>query len=686
MQSVVSKGRNIEEAIAVGLKLLETTKSQVNIEIVQQETKSFWGLRSKEAIVKLTKLDSNDSFMKKENPTGYLDIAEQMIDGMAAQGEQKVAEEEILPVAEANLDGKAWVKDGILHFQTAPSKLPTVTISKGVKLYKNNLEVKGKSEVLTEADTFQLKEEFEERATDWKITFDQHRLKALLHVNPGNEIIRKVKDIQPDHHIKLTVEETKKIQTNLNYDAIIEKAVEMGIRHGFDHTQLIKAMNGTKPGTYEIAFGKEPTPGKNGWIELMVDIEEQEGPKENEDGSVDHREIKTIPTVEKGQVIAIIHPPVPGKAGYTVTNEPLPAKQTFPITVAAGKGIVLVEDRIVSMESGRPQVEKRGQLVRVSIMPKLTIRSDVDMASGNIHFMGDVEILGNVDDNMMVETDGNIVVHKTVNMSTLTASGAVISRGTVNGSVVSAGKNNMIIVELGQILGILHGQTEKVITVIRQLVQQLTAFKSNDFSQGGLKPLIGILLEKKFKEIPPLVKKYTELVKKEEKYLIDSSWKDVATSLMRYYVALSKDVLSVDGLIQLSEKLKELHELSTTPVEPESYITIPNTLNSQLYCSGNITVSGKSCINSKLHAGGKLTVGGILRGGHVYGNLGVEVKEVGAEIGTTTLIETSEGSSISIGKAIEGTVLKIGRTRYSFKETRNFVQAQLNEHGRIVIK
>jgi len=43
MRSVVSKGKNIEEAIQLGLKLLDTKKEEVDIEIIQHETKGFFG-------------------------------------------------------------------------------------------------------------------------------------------------------------------------------------------------------------------------------------------------------------------------------------------------------------------------------------------------------------------------------------------------------------------------------------------------------------------------------------------------------------------------------------------------------------------------------------------------------------------------------------------------------------------
>ena len=235
-------------------------------------------------------------------------------------------------------------------------------------------------------------------------------------------------------------------------------------------------------------------------------MDTQAGLKEKEDGRVDFREIKTIPTVERGTIIAVVHPPIPGQLGYTVTNEPIPPKQTFPIVLETGNGIVVVEDKIVSTESGRPLIEQRGQLVKVSNIPKLTHIGDVDLSTGNIRFVGDVEILGKVNESMVVEAAGDIFVDQSVNFALLTTSGAITTFGNIIGSELSAGKSNLIVEELSHLLGNIHQQVEKLISLIKQLTLS-PAFKSSDFSRVGLQPLLRIILEKKFKNFPPLSKK-----------------------------------------------------------------------------------------------------------------------------------------------------------------------------------
>lgn len=695
MQSIVSKGKDVNDAIKLGLELMESTKKEVDIEIIQHETKGFLGIGSKEAIVKLTRVGKNLSPHTNDQPEPKTMDLEQLV----AEMKDEEIVQAVPTLAEVSqedktgnegsendqLEGKVWVQNGKLYCKSSPTHFPMVTLNEGIKLFKNNQQVKEKSMIVSEKDFYELKVEGEEKATTWKVTMDEQRLKVILHVEPGYKITRHVPDIAADHYIDLIVEEKKEIINTLNYTEIMQKLESLRVKHGFHQDEITKAMEADEPGTFEIASGKSPIPGKDGWLELKVDMETQEGPKEKEDGSVDFRDLKTIPAVERGKVVAIIHPPIPGQIGYTVQNEPVPAKQTLPIVLKAGSGVVVIDDKVVSTESGRPRIEQRGKLVKVSIMPKLTHMGNVDLSSGNIRFMGDVEIYGEVDERMEVEAEGDITVHKSVNFSTLTASGAVTTFGNIIGSEVSAGKNNMLVAEIGHLLGIINQNIEKIISLIKQLTVS-SAFKSNDFSRGGLQPLIGILLEKKFKSFPPLVKKYVEIVRRGEEYLDDDVWKEVSVSLSQLFLSLSNEVTSIERIEQLSQKIKELHELSKTPIEPNSYITIPNAQNSSLYCSGNILVLGQGCVNTKIHAGGTLKVNGIIRGGEVYGRLGVEINEVGAESGTPTVISVPNDQKIVIDKVMEGTTIKIGNRKFTFKENRYRVKARLDENERIVFE
>ncbi|MFD1737886.1 flagellar assembly protein A [Bacillus salitolerans] len=683
MQTIVAKGKDVQDAIIIGLNTLGVNKDEVDIEIIQSNEKGFLGLGTKKAVVKLTIQKGQENRSNNSH-----DSSQQILnDG------DKPREEDLTKVLQPQekvddsihtLEGKVWVKDGRLYCRDSPTRFPLVTIQEGLRLMKNGQSITEETTIVSEAHHYEIEvDSLEERETKWSIKIDKQGLIVLLTVEPGYTITRSLQDVVPDYHIDVKVDEKKEIINSLTQHDVINELKSLGINEGYDIEEIIKATSVEEPSTFEIATGKSPTDGNDGWIEYLVNLQGNNEFLEKEDGRIDYKEVQTFPAVDRGAVIGIIHRPIPGESGYTVQNELIPAPKVYPVIVRPGNGIIIEENKIVATASGRPQVEQRGKLITVAVKPKLVHQGNVDLESGNIRFIGDVEIVGEVN-NMVVEAEGEINVHKLVNKAILTTSGSIITYGNIVGSEISAGKNNMLQVELGHLLGSLYQQTEKLLKVVNELMLS-PAFKSSDLSNGGLKPLIRILLEKKFQSFPSIAKKYVEVVRKGETYL-DEEWKEVAISLNHLFLSLTNEVISIERIEQLSQKMKKLNEESDSPIDQDSFITVPNVLKSKIYCSGNVLIVGKSCTHSTIHAGGSLKVKGALRGGEVYGRLGVDINEVGAESGVTTLISVPSDQTIKINKAMEGTTIKIGKSKYTFQDVTYEVVAYLDNEGNIAFK
>ena len=355
MQSIISKGKDINDAIDLGLEILDLTKKEVHIEIIESETKGFMGIGSKPAVVKLTKLEPHSSLLTKNKQISD-DILEPLITGILDENIERIPtnstknyiqDKDINKEFETDLlEGKVWVKNGQLFCKSSPTHFAMVTVNKGIKLYKNNQLVKEKTTIISEKDLYQIKVENEEKETKWTVSISKDQLKVLLNVEPGYKIIRKVPNIVANHHIELVVEETKEIHNSLNYTDVMQKLEALRVTYGFNQDEIVNALKVKEHSTFEIAYGQNPIHGKDGWIEVLVNADTQSGLMEKEDGRVDFREVKTIPTVERGTIIAVVHPPIPGQLGYTGTNDPIPPKQTFPIVLETGIGIAVVEDKI----------------------------------------------------------------------------------------------------------------------------------------------------------------------------------------------------------------------------------------------------------------------------------------------------------------------------------------------------
>ncbi|TCJ97776.1 UNVERIFIED_ORG: hypothetical protein BDK47_12213 [Anoxybacillus amylolyticus] len=670
-QTIISKGKNIDEAIHVGLAILQSKREEVQIEIIQRETKGIWRIGFKPAIVKLTKVE------RQVEPSS---VAEEEKSDSASVGGARSK------VTEDHLSGKAWVRGGQIFYRPSPLCYPTITVGQGVLLFKNGEPVTGTT-VITEGDQLEIQTAEETVETKWDIIVDEDKLHAILRIEPGVKKRFQIKDIDPDYHIELKAEQHIEVQNTLEYKPVLQKLKSLNIVQGLDFIAMAEAAKTTKPGDFVIARGVKPQQGKNGWVELTVNLDsKQAGPKLREDGTVDFREVNNIPSVHPGQVIAIVHPPVPGVPGVTVTNEPIPPKPVYPVAVYLGKGVTAIENgtKIVALANGRPVFRQQGLDVHIFIVDKLTHQGDVDLGSGNIRFHGDVDITGNVEDGMSVEAEGNITIFQNVTRATITSKQAVFIRRNVIGSVISAGTGHILTSELAHLLITIEGYIEKMISSIKQLVSS-PAFKRTDWKQNGLFPLIKLLMDYKFRPLVAVGHKYIEVTKRGDRQQFHPVWFDLAERFQRcFFSSIPNELHSLEQLAKLLEDIKTTMKQYTDVNGESSYIEMAYALNSTIYCSGDITVFGQGCYNCTIHSGGFLNVKGVMRGGRAYARKGASIQEAGSDSGVVTHIAVPEGQTVRFGVVKEGTIVQIGKTAYTFQKEHRQIEAALDENGQMI--
>ncbi|WP_445488719.1 flagellar assembly protein A [Niallia sp. 03133] len=672
MRSIISKGKTVEDALNVGLKLLNTSINNVNIRIIQPGKRSILWFRSKKAEVEL---------MIKE------EIKELQVIKAHNINEKKCDDNDLLEKTEAtkfDLEGKVWVKDGKLYAQPTAKIIPIVTLENGIKLFKGEEMMEGENIPLIKSGEYSFRIETETIETTWNIKIDKNKLNVSLKVNPGYKIIRSISDYEPDSTLKIKLNEKKQIVNSLEYKAIIKKLEELKVSYGIQQPEIIKAMETMEPGEFEIALGIMAQEGKHGWVENKVKTEVEKGFKEMENGQVDYREIATFPTVEKGAIIAVIHPAIPGKMGITVTNEPLPAKQTFPIIPNLSNEVIIVDDKVIAMEDGRPSIEVKGQLVKISIWKKLTQEGNVSLKTGNIRFKGDVEIKGDVEEKMEVEAGGNIFVKQAVHQSSLQANGSIISKGSINNSKLIAGENHLIFNELSILLQQISTTIDSIVVLLDQVISAPN-FNKEKYNKRGLESLVRRLIENRYGHFPVLVKKYVQMTKSDEYFHVPSSYIGIAESLSKVFLSLSPTFVGIDNMMDLAENIKELPVINENKDMESAFINVPSVFNSYLNYSGNVTVYGQGSINTRIYAAGEIKILGVLRGGKIYAKEGANINEAGTNSGIATSIIVPVNQKIIIKKVLEGTTIVIGNTRYTFKEDKYHVYASLNKNEKIVI-
>lgn len=145
---------------------------------------------------------------------------------------------------------------------------------------------------------------------------------------------------------------------------------------------------------------------------------------------VDYREFASIPIVRKNDILARQIFREEGKPGLTVKGREIPFRDAADQELEAGENVaVLGNGTYVARDDGR-LIQEKG---RVRVESALIVENDVDFSTGNIRFPKDVVVKGNVLDDFVIETNGNLLVKGIVGAATLSAKGSIEILGGFTG-------------------------------------------------------------------------------------------------------------------------------------------------------------------------------------------------------------------------------------------------------------
>ena len=177
-----------------------------------------------------------------------------------------------------------------------------------------------------------------------------------------------------------------------------------------------------------IAKGVEPKHGTDGRVVDMFPRTQERKLTVDENNRVDYTNLDFIHNVEQGGVICRVLPPTEGDPGRTVQDREIPARNGKPPSVPQGRNTQMSEDGRALVAAITGHVEFSGRSFQVK--PVLDIPGNVDFSVGNINFLGDVCIRGDVCSGFSVRAMGTITVGGVVEACTLEAGrDLVVSRG-----------------------------------------------------------------------------------------------------------------------------------------------------------------------------------------------------------------------------------------------------------------
>lgn len=180
-----------------------------------------------------------------------------------------------------------------------------------------------------------------------------------------------------------------------------------------------------------IAFGTPMLPGENGSIVDKFERNPEKTFGTTENGNIDYHSQNQFQSIHKGDIICEAIPPTDGTDGTDITGKRIPATDGKPAKFPAGQNTTIDEEKhqLIASMDGILKFEYE----KFNISPVLSIPGNVDLNVGNIDFLGDVNISGDVRDGFIVKATGNITIGGSIEGAIIEAGGNLTVRGGILG-------------------------------------------------------------------------------------------------------------------------------------------------------------------------------------------------------------------------------------------------------------
>ena len=184
-----------------------------------------------------------------------------------------------------------------------------------------------------------------------------------------------------------------------------------------------------------IAFGDPPIDEEPECLRLNPFLEDPYQVWADEQGKnsgvVDYRTRTPFVIVKKGQALAKLKHPKPGREGLNVHGEKIAFKVKKPSGITGGVN-TRMEGRFLVSEINGQFLFTKGI---INVNNYLVIKGPVGYSTGNIVFPGDIQIEGPVSDGFKIYSGGSVTIKQTfdvtdtVTKNDLTVAGGIIGRG-----------------------------------------------------------------------------------------------------------------------------------------------------------------------------------------------------------------------------------------------------------------
>lgn len=208
---------------------------------------------------------------------------------------------------------------------------------------------------------------------------------------------------------------------------------ENGIKYGLQEENILHLSESDIPTkSYLVAKGKEAIDGQDGTIKQYKKSSETVVLNEDDKGNINFKELEWFFQVSVGEILAEKTLPIEGEDGIDVYGAEIKARKGKNPSFKYGKNVGETPDglQLMALKDGR--VEYSGDKVQINDV--LIIKGNVDTETGNIRFLGDVVVQGDIKSGFDVYCDGGLEVTGVIEAANVNIGKDLVVRGGIQGN------------------------------------------------------------------------------------------------------------------------------------------------------------------------------------------------------------------------------------------------------------
>ncbi len=237
----------------------------------------------------------------------------------------------------------------------------------------------------------------------------------------------------------LTITPPENGGADITADKVLQAVREADIRYGINEEELIAAAENKRYNeNICAAMWTPPVDGVDGTVTYHFDQNSVIRPTEDEHGVVDYKNLGLVKNILAGTKIATITLPTEGTPGTDIMGKIISQHIGEPARPILGNGTTITPEgtEIVATVDGNLTFANGA----FNVNEDLYLSGDVDVSSGNLDFIGNIIIKGDVHEGYKVVSKKNISITGSATGAELIADGDISVRlGIVNSTVTAQG-------------------------------------------------------------------------------------------------------------------------------------------------------------------------------------------------------------------------------------------------------